>query len=96
MNPKLIRICHAVALLVGVLGVMGCERAGYRSPTVDVLGSYFPAWMISILSGLILTLIARGLLVVLRLDTELRPAALVHLCLWVVLTLGAWIVLFKN
>jgi hypothetical protein len=30
----------------------------YHSPTVDLLGSYFPAWMICIVSGLTLTLIA--------------------------------------
>ncbi|MEA3207497.1 MAG: hypothetical protein QOE70_554 [Chthoniobacter sp.] len=85
-----------VIALAFVFGLPGCQHAGYHSPTVDLLGSYFPAWMISIVVGLILTLIARIILVALRLDAELRPAALVHLCLWVLFTLGTWIVLFKN
>ncbi|MEA3210288.1 MAG: hypothetical protein QOE70_3345 [Chthoniobacter sp.] len=95
MNPKLTINCPAIALL-SLCSLPGCQRAGYHSPAVDVLGAYFPAWMISIVIGLILTLIARLVLVALKLDPELRPAALVHLCLWVLFTLGTWIVLFKN
>jgi hypothetical protein len=95
MNSQSTIIFRLIALLFAS-GVSGCQHAGFHSPSVDVLGSYFPAWMISIVVGLVLTLIARLILVALKLDTELRPAALVHLCLWVLLTLSTWIVFFKN
>jgi hypothetical protein len=95
MNPQSTIGYRMIAILYGS-GVSGCERAGYHSPSVDVLGSYFPAWMIAIVVGLVLTLVARLVLVALKLDAELRPAALVHLCLWVLLTLGTWVVFFQN
>lgn len=79
-----------------LLGLSSCQRAEYRSPSVDVLGSYFPAWMVCIIVGLFLTLIIRIGLAALKLDKVLRPSGLVHLCLWAFLTLGTWIVLYKN
>lgn len=95
MNRQLTIICRTIALCL-VWSVSGCQHAGFHSPAIDVLGSYFPAWMVSIVVGLILTLIARAVLVALKLDAELRPAAVVHFCLWVLMTLGTWIVFFKN
>jgi hypothetical protein len=95
MNPQPTVTNRAIALFP-LVGLSGCQRAGYHSPSVDVLGSYFPAWMISIVIGLVLTLVARNILIALKLDAELRPAGLIHLCLWVLLTLGTWIVLFQN
>lgn len=67
-----------------------------NSPTIDVLGSYFPAWMICILAGLMLTLIARLLLVAVKLDGALHPAAIVYPCLAAVFTFALWLALFQN
>lgn len=72
-----------------------CQAEGH-SPTVDVLGSYFPAWIFCILLGLALTLIARQVLIGLKLNTHLRPAPLVYICMLISLTLVVWLVLFKN
>jgi hypothetical protein len=63
---------------------------------VDVLGSYFPAWIICIVIGLVLTILARQVLIVLKLDKHLRPAPLVYLCLMVCFTLLVWLIFFKN
>jgi hypothetical protein len=52
--------------------------------------------MISIVGGLLLTLIVRSLLILLHLKPALHPAALILFCLWVIFTLGTWIVFFKN
>jgi hypothetical protein len=76
--------------------VAGCGGAGFHSPTIDVLGSYFPAWMICMLTGLALTLIARFLLAAFKLDTCLRPAPIVYICLMVVFTMVVWLTFFKN
>ena len=48
---------NLLLLLILLLG--GCAH----SPTVDVLGSYFPAWMLCIIIGLFSTLIVRLLLI---------------------------------
>jgi hypothetical protein len=66
------------------------------SPTIDVLGSYFPAWMISILIGLLVTVLCRLVLIGLGIDMHLRPAPIVYLCLMIVFTLGTWLAFFQN
>ena len=70
----------------------GCAH----SPTLDVLGSYFPAWIVCIVLGLVLTVIARQLLIAFKLNAHLRPAGLVYVCLTVLWTLVVWLVWFKN
>jgi len=79
------------------LGLMlaGCVP-DYHSPTVDILGSYFPAWIICIVLGLALTLIARQVLIGFKLNTHLHPAPLVYVCMLVFFTLTLWLVFFKN
>ncbi len=67
-----------------------------NSPTVDVLGSYFPAWMACIILGLALTLITRQVLIGIKLNSYLRLAPLVYICLMISWTLVVWIIGFKN
>ena len=75
----------------------GCGPAfSKHSPTVDVIGSYFPAWMVCIIVGLLTTLIFRWLLIGLRLNAHLRPKGLVYPCLLVLCTLAAWLLFFQN
>jgi hypothetical protein len=71
----------------------GC---GAHSPTIDVLGSYFPAWLLCIILGLGLTLITRQLLVGFNLNTYLRPAPLAYSCMILVFTLAVWLAFFRN
>ena len=84
---------------LGFLGpsllLTGCQMDAH-SPTVDVLGSYFPAWMVCIVIGLGLTLITRQLFIGFKLDTHLRPAPLVYLSLLILFTLAVWLMFFKN
>jgi YtcA family len=82
-------------VLLGNLLWAGC-RTDAHSPTVDVLGSYFPAWIICIVIGLALTLVARQLFIGFKVDTHLRPAPLVYLCLTVLFTLTVWLLFFQN
>ena len=72
----------------------GCHST--HSPVVDLLGSYFPAWIICIVIGLVLTVIARQVLIGFRLDDHLRPGPVVYLSLMVCFTLAVWLIFFKN
>jgi len=72
---------------------MGC--CAY-SPTVDVVGSYFPAWMLCIILGLISTIIVRLLLIHLGIYAHLRLKPLVVSCLAICFMLAVWLVFFKN
>jgi len=92
MNSTTIRIGLIPLLLVTVAG---CGRPGH-SPSLDVLGSYFPAWMVCIVIGLALTFIGRLLLVAFKLDAYVRPAAIVYPCLMTLFTMAVWLLFFQN
>ena len=47
-------------VLVAVPFFDSCGSPEKRVPSIDVFGSYFPAWLISLAAGLVLTLIAGG------------------------------------
>jgi hypothetical protein len=89
---RLLRFIPMVAS--GVL-LAGCQSEGH-SPTVDVLGSYFPAWMVCIIIGLTITLILRQLFIGFKLDSYLRPAVLIYPSLAILFTLAVWLIFFKN
>jgi len=84
------------AVLLAALSTAGCRSSGMRSPTIDVLGSYFPAWMVCILIGLAMTIVVRQILVGLRLDIHLRLAPLVYVSMMILWTMAAWLVLFGD
>jgi hypothetical protein len=84
----------SIGLLIG-LALSGCS-ANDHSPTVDILGSYFPAWIICIVLGLALTLITRQILIGLKINTYLRPAPLVYISILVSFTLVLWLSFFRN
>ena len=83
------------AVLLSALLSAGCRTSAGRSPTIDVLGSYFPSWMLCILLGLAATIIVRQILVGLRLDAHLRPAGLVYVSMMILWTMAAWLVFFN-
>ena len=68
----------------------------HHSLTVDVLGSYFPAWMVCILSGLTLTLIAHWFVQVRNLKPYVGPAPLIYSCLMIIFTFATWILFYQN
>jgi hypothetical protein len=83
---------NKLLLLPGILLLGGCAN----SPTVDVLGSYFPAWMVCIIVGLVITLIVRLLLIGFGIYAHLRLKSLVLPCMAIFFTLAVWLIFFKN
>jgi hypothetical protein len=81
----------AVALAVA-LPLAGCGMA----PSVNVLGSFFPAWLISIVIGVVLTIVSVRLLVATGIDSQLGPSALVYPCLAGLWIFATWLVLFGS
>jgi hypothetical protein len=82
-------------LLIGVL-VFVVRPVSHRSPTIDIVGSYFPAWMICILSGLTLTLVADWIVQIYNLKSYLGPAPLIYSCLMIIFTFATWILFYQN
>ena len=86
----------AFGIGVVILWLIAVRLSSHHSLTVDVLGSYFPAWMICILSGLALTLIAHWIVQVQNLKPYVGPAPLIYSCLMIIFTFATWILLYQN
>ena len=72
--------------------VSGCRLA----PSVNILGSFFPAWLICIVVGVVLTVLSRQLFVAVGVASDLRPAGLVYPCLGGLWIFATWLVLFGS
>ncbi len=69
----------------------GCRAA----PQINLMGSFFPAWMLSIFIGIAGTLLFRRLFARTKIEPHLRPIQAVYFCLWVFLTLACWLIFFR-
>jgi hypothetical protein len=63
-----------------------------RAPSFDILGSFFPAWLVCLAVALVLTVLARWLL--LRLRIVIPAPVLTYPSLTVLVTLALWLVFF--
>jgi len=76
-------------LLLASTLLTGCSRA----PSFDILGSFFPAWLVCLASGLLLTVAAGWLLM--RARVVLALPILTYPSLSALFTLTLWLVLFR-
>jgi len=85
-----------VVLALPIVCFLAVHVFSHRSPTVDILGSYFPAWMVCIIGGLTLTLLAHWIVQVCHLKPYLGPAPLIYSCLAIIFTFATWILFYQN
>lgn len=64
------------------------------SPYVNIWGSFFPIWIFCILTGILITVAARRLLVRYELDREIGPPLVIYPCLAVLSAGAVWLVLY--
>jgi hypothetical protein len=87
-----VRRLASPALALHTLLLAGC-RPG---PSVDLLGSFFPAWMLALVIGIVLTLLLRQLFIWTALDPYLAPRGVVYVALAVLVTLSTWLFVFRG
>jgi hypothetical protein len=87
------KIVHRRAALVAALTsvLTGCARA----PSVDVLGSFFPVWMVCVSAAVILSFLVRKLLVRSKLESRVGPVALFYPSLIVLFSCLLWLISFR-
>ena len=66
------------------------------NPLVNIEGSFFPAWMLCLVLGIALTVAARSLLTLLRLEPDLGPPILIYPSLALLLSVLTWLVLYRS
>lgn len=69
----------------------GCSR----SPSVNVLGSYFPAWIMCCLIGIILAVATHFILVRIKVEAAIPLKTLVYPCAAAAYTFLAWIIFYS-
>jgi NhaP-type Na+/H+ or K+/H+ antiporter len=89
MNTNGCRRIAGSALALAGLCLTGCGRA----PSFDVLGSFFPAWLLCLALGLVLTAGARWLLS--RLHIVIALPVFTYPSLTALFSFGLWLALFR-
>jgi len=79
-------VCTAAVLLA-----TGCSRA----PSFNILGSFFPAWILCGVIGILLAVAVRLLFVRLKFEQELSPLIVVYPCLAAFFTFLIWLLFFS-
>ena len=64
-------------------------------PQINVIGSFFPSWMLCAAIGIIVAVLARKLFLRVGVDPYLGPRALVYPSLALFVTLVLWVTLFR-
>lgn len=76
--------------------VAACLALGGCDPIVEIFGSFFPAWLISLFGGVILAILTREIFARLRIEPHLGPLYLVYPSLCLLFTLVIWMVFYRS
>jgi hypothetical protein len=82
---------YKTLLALALVFLTGCRR----SPQINLFGSFFPAWMLCVALGVLGTLLLRWVFLREKIEPFLGRLPLVYFCLWVLLTLGCWLIFFR-
>ena len=80
----------AVLGIAGSLFLEGCRRA----PAFNILGSYFPGWIVCIVGGILLTVALRYLLLNLGWETKLFALPVLYVSLAIFFGCLFWLLFF--
>jgi hypothetical protein len=81
-----------VCAIAAVLALGGC---GERVPAINVFGAYFPSWMLCILIGIMLTVVARQVFIAVGLDSRIGPRGVIYPALALLIMFAIWIAFFR-
>jgi len=83
------------ALSLSISGVfllcIGCAHA----PSIDVIGSFFPVWMVCLIISIVLASLLRLFLLRRQLEPAIEPVALFYPCVVLLLSCLLWLIFFR-
>jgi hypothetical protein len=81
-----------VGVAIGTAIVLsGCSRA----PSVEIVGSFFPSWMICIAIAVIAVFIGRAILLRFDFESHVQPLWLFYPCSVILCACGLWEVFYR-
>jgi hypothetical protein len=86
-----ITVAAATVSSAAMVLIAGCSRA----PSFNILGSFFPAWILCGIIGILLAVAVRLLFVRIKLEEQLSPLILVYPCLAAFFTFILWLLFFS-
>jgi hypothetical protein len=78
--------------LIALLFLTGCGGI----PSINLVGTFFPAWMLCVALGIVGALVLRRVFVKTEIESHLGPLPVVYFCLWVLITLTTWLFIFRG
>jgi YtcA family len=72
-------------------GLAGCRR----SPTFNILGSFFPSWLICLFAGIILAVVSNRLFARFSLDKEILWPVVLYPCIALFFACALWLIFFN-
>jgi hypothetical protein len=81
----------ALALAGTCLLCSGCAQA----PAIDVIGSFFPAWMVCLTASIVLASLLRVFLLRRQLEPAIEPVALFYPCVVVLISCLLWLIFYR-
>jgi hypothetical protein len=90
-NPGLLQVATSGLCVAAVLLDAGCSRA----PSFNILGSFFPAWLLCGIVGIVLAVVTRFIFLRTNFEKELSPLILVYPCLALFYTFTTWLLFFS-
>jgi len=90
-NLDRLRLAAIAAVASLIVASTGCSRA----PSFNLLGSFFPVWILCGVVGIVLTVVARILFVRADFEKELSPLVLVYPCMAAFFTFSTWLLFFS-
>jgi hypothetical protein len=82
---------RACAALVAAALLTGCSRA----PSFSILGSFFPAWLVCIIAGMLLSVVTYRVLVRFNLDKEIIWSIVVYPSIALFFACVLWLIFFS-
>ena len=70
--------------------LVSCSSPQKQVPSIDVFGSYFPAWLISLAAGVVFTAVAGGLARLIDVRLSGFPGFVVAVSLILIFSISVW------
>jgi len=91
-RSRLPRLALCSFSLLASLFLTGCRGA----PSINLLGSFFPGWMLCMGLGFVGAFALRQVFIRTNIESHLAPRPLVYFCLWGLITLSSWLLFFRS
>jgi hypothetical protein len=91
MNLHCLQRRLVLPILLPAAVLAGCRR----SPTFNILGSFFPSWLMCLFTGILLAIVANRLFARFALDKEILWPVVFYPCLTVLFACLLWLILFS-